>query len=62
MAVDFAKLKNLKILDLSGQRVKSIPDSIFKLKLSELNLAQNQIGQSEQDKIKKSLPGTTVRF
>ncbi|MFM7023607.1 MAG: hypothetical protein ACKOXB_11585 [Flavobacteriales bacterium] len=42
LPADIQQLKNLKALDISGNKLKSLPAYIAKLGLLELNLAQNE--------------------
>ena len=59
----FGNAANLIELNLSNNQIKSLPPKMSKLKkLKFLNLENNPISAKEQERIKKMLPKTVIKF
>ena len=59
----FGNAGNLIELDLSNNKIKSLPIQLKKLKkLKFLNLEGNPISEKEQERLKKMLPNTVIKF
>ncbi|MCC5946193.1 MAG: leucine-rich repeat domain-containing protein [Bernardetiaceae bacterium] len=60
---EIGKLESLRILELDGNKLTTIPKGLSQLKnLKVLSLTDNPIPYEEQEKIRKMLPNTEIKF